>query len=147
MLLPSALALITGIMQKTGIGNTPSRLCLVNLSSIMKSISLTIQGLLCLVMTGFGIALAKHISQTRKATGRKRSSNEKLIQTRFALYSSVVISSFLLQIIHETAEFKDNVLFVAIFILKTTIVPFAFPMTFVLSTRQYRDKVRKLFKR
>ena len=146
-MLMSALALVLGIMEKMGIGNRPSPLCLVNLNSIMKSISLTIQGLLCLVMTGFGIALAKHINQTRKASGRKRSATEKIIQTRFALYSSVMISSFVLQMIHEMAEINDDVVFVAILILRTTMVPLAFPIMFVLSTRQYKDKVKKLFKR
>ena len=146
LLMPSSLAFIIGIMQKTGIGNTPNQLCLVSLNSIMKSLLLAVQGLICLVMTFFGTALSKHISQTRKAAGRKRSTNEKLIQTRFAFYCFVVIASFVLQMIHEIVEINNNVLYITVLILQMALAPFAFPIIFVLSTRQYGGYIKRLFK-
>ena len=135
-----------GIMQSTGIGDVPSPLCLAKLNTIELSVALVIQGVMCCVMTAFNIALYKLMEKTRKATGRKQSKNDKLVVIRFSLYNSVVVITFLLNVLHHLFAIDHEAILLMITIFQYTLAPFIFPITFVLSTQKYRNKMKGIVK-
>ena len=142
-IIAAVISSIITIMQTTGIGDVPSPLCLVNLSFIEKCVVFIAQGLMASVMTALNIALYKHIRKTRKAKGRKQTKNERMIVARFSLYNFVVVVSFVLSIIFYLTVIHHEGIQLTVVIFQFTLAPLAFPVTFILSTQQFRKKLHK----
>ena len=131
-------------IQITGMGDEPNTLCMVKLNSLEKSLVLIVQGLLCFAMTALNVAILTRMRRTRKASGRKKTSNDKRIIARFSTYNLIVTLTFALDIIHHAIAINHNVVRLAINIFQVMVTPVAFPVIFVLSTRQFKEKVKKI---
>ena len=145
LLLTSVISLMIGIIQNTGKADLPSPVCMMKLNLIEKSVVLIVQGMICLSMTIVNVTLSKYIRQTRKATGRRQSSNDRLVLARLAIYNSAIILSLMLLCIEYMVEINNNVVYLTVFIFQSTLAPLAFPVTFVLTTKQFKRKIRKIF--
>ena len=144
-LLASVICLMIGIIQNTGKEESPSPVCMMTLNLIEKSVVLIVEGLICLAMTVLNVTLSKIIRQTRKATGRRQSSNDRLILARLTIYNSVVILALILHCIEFMVEIKTNTVYLATFLFQSTLAPLVFPTIFVLSTRNFKQRIKKIF--
>ena len=131
-------------MQTTGLGDVPSPLCMVKLNKLGKLCVLVVQGLFCLAISTISAALSLHIKQTRKATGREETRTEKFLIMRFTSYNLIIFVAFCLQILDSIININENVTLVAVMIFRLTLAPFAFPVIFILSTRQFISKVKRI---
>ena len=134
-----------GTIQSTAEEESPSPVCMMKLNLIEKLIVLIVEGLICLVMTVVNVLLSQLIRQTRKATGRQQSSKDRLIFARFTIYNSIMILALILHCIEFLVEINNNTVYLATFLFQSTLAPLAFPIIFVLSTRQFKQKIRKIF--
>ena len=143
LLLLCFMSVLVGTMQTIDKGS-PSPLCMILLGKINRVIVLAFKGLMCLIITGLNIALSKHFDETRRATGRKQTRNDRLILARFTIYNLVMIFSLILNCIELMVPIENNAMYIMTLIFQLSLAPFAFPVIFVLSTRPFRQRLRKI---
>ena len=118
---------------------------MMKLNLIEKSAVLTVHGLICIAMVVVNVMLSKHIRQTRLATGRRQTNNERLVLARLTIYNLAMILSLMLHCFESIVKIENNVVYLTILMFQFTLGPLVSPITFVLSTRQFRQKIRKTF--
>ena len=146
-LLASVISLMIVVIQNTGKEKIPSPVCMMKLNMAEKSVVLAVQGLICLVMTAIHVMLSIHIRQTGKARGNQEPSDDRQIFVRLTIYNSVMLLSLILQCIEFLVEINNSAVYLTIFLLQFTLAPLAFPAIFVLSTRQFKQKIMRVFRK
>ena len=144
-LLASVVSLMIGIIQNTEKEDSTSPVCMMKLNFIEKSAVLIVHGLICTVMTVVNVKLSKHMRQTRLATGRRQTSNDRLVLARLTFYNLVMLLSLLMHCIEFLVEIKNNAVYLTTLMFQSTLGPLVFTVIFVLSTRQFKQKIRKTF--
>jgi cytochrome bd-type quinol oxidase subunit 2 len=125
--------------------NVETTVCEIQLNLAGKIIYIFCQGVLyiCIIVTIF--AVVRQMKQTRKAAGRKKGKYEKAVEMRFSLFIFLIAVAFVMHVLQEFDIIKNNTLHISLLHIHQTILPLAFPILFVLSTRQFHQTVKQLF--
>jgi hypothetical protein len=100
---------------------------------------------LCTILSMF--AVQRQMEQIRKAAGREKGKFDRALKMRFCWMTGAIIVVSVAHVLQEMDMSNNTVFHLGLLYINQTLLPIAFPILFVLSSRHFKATVKRIFKK